>query len=293
MKKFRYFTKPNFTVAETELESHKRCGLGYRPNTSDKAMLNDCLNNYDALPLGPDDVVFDLGANIGGFVWMCKAAGVKDVFAWEPDLFNFDVLEENCGDLDGVRLYHKAMVNDPKEKDVTFVIKDNANGACSGSVNETKNESVVFHKQRVLTSDFHTWLDMIRPNILKIDIEGGEYDLMDRPLPDYVQYVAFELHGMNKKSYLKMLRLYAAMSDEWDLVELDPEVVFNKLQLINVILRRRCPNRNLADYDFRDLDAKNARFLTYEKLDKADLKDLTESQKHKLILEHARELSHL
>lgn len=293
---FQYFTKPGFTVVETEGKIHKKTGLTYRPNTSDVGMINDCVNNYTGLDLQPGDVVFDLGANIGGFVNECVRHGVQNVYAWEPDPFNYALLEHNAKSaqylhksVTRVQTIERAVVNDPDENDVTFVIKDNPNGACSGTVNE--NAPKQWLRQTVKTSYFWDWIDNIEPNILKIDIEGGEYDLMDRPFPEFVEQVAFELHGMNKISYLKMLELYANfIADGWEVVELSPEIVFNKLQLINVVLKRTRINDCHIDYDMSYMDEMPPRALKFEKLGKEDFVGLDQAGMHELILRHHMEL---
>ena len=54
--------------------------------------------------------IIDCGANIGcSVIWFATQFPAADIIAIEPDLANFRLLQQNVGELDGVRLIHAAL----------------------------------------------------------------------------------------------------------------------------------------------------------------------------------------
>jgi len=247
--KFKYFTKPDFTVNEIEPKIDKKSGLLYRPHTTDKGMINECYNHYKNIELRPNDVVLDLGANVGGFIKMSSDAGVRGIVGIEADQFNFEILHENFKDIKNIKLAHRCVVGNPDSPDeITFLIKDNNNSACAGKIAETENDlkSNKFHHQTVKTIQFKNLLKKFKPTILKIDIEGAEYDIFREKIPDYVRIIAIELHGMNKSSFVKLLKLKKALDMQFDLVECNPTILFNRdnVLLNNIYIRKDSISNN-------------------------------------------------
>lgn len=125
--------------------------------------------------LRPNDVVWDIGSSVGLFA-VHAASRVKSVVAFEPDPVTFETLCANVA-LNG-------MTNR-----VTTI--QAAIGACAGTL-ELQSDGdrgrspsladIGLHHGSV-SVDVRSIDDMIRagspvPNVLKIDIEGGEYDAL-------------------------------------------------------------------------------------------------------------------
>ena len=107
------FVKPDENgniIKEVELAFSKKYQMWIRPDSSDKMMLKESAGDYPKI-VCTDKVVLDLGANIGGFTKLALEQGCKKVIAYEPDEFNFDMLDLNIND-DRAELIKAAVVHD-------------------------------------------------------------------------------------------------------------------------------------------------------------------------------------
>lgn len=151
---------------------------------TDKYVINEPFYNH--LVTSPDDIVLDIGAHIGTFVRRV-ADKVAEVYAFEPDPTNFSLLEQNTGDLHNVLLVNKAIVGDESEE-VEFWL---GNPSIHSTVKYRGRKSI-----KVAAANFHRVLYHFEPSLLKIDIEGGEYDFWGdlTALPSFVKRIAIEIH---------------------------------------------------------------------------------------------------
>jgi hypothetical protein len=71
-------------------------GIWIRPRTYDRQIVKE---SRSYLRLAPDanDVLLDIGANIGAASWRFLNAGVRQVIAVEPEPVNFSILTASCG----------------------------------------------------------------------------------------------------------------------------------------------------------------------------------------------------
>lgn len=152
-----------------------------------------------AMRAGPEQpFIIDCGANIGVGViwWKTKYPGCR-VLAFEADPAIFAVLQENCGDLPGVRLINAAIWDCDGELD--FAVQGGLGGHAqelSGS-EEWTNISVASLRLRPY---LHEHCDL-----LKMDIEGAEVrvirdcaDVLNTVDRMFVEYHSF----CDKKQYL-------------------------------------------------------------------------------------------
>lgn len=212
--KFKYYD-PELEVRETELEFHPKQKLYYRPNTSDKEMIKEGTSDYPTIKFD-GKVVMDCGANIGSFTARALREGAARVVAYEPEDFNFAVLNHNinCIELYSqyVELKKLALVNSDTEQ-ITFYLNKSKNSACSGTTQPGRKKKLELTVDAI---NFYNELDRIKPSLVKIDIEGGEYDLLEGFVwPDYVKEVALELHGFTNENNKKMYELDTFMSNQF------------------------------------------------------------------------------
>lgn len=145
----------------------------------------------------------DLGANVGDYTRM-MASVAKQVIAFEPDPWTFDVLQANVADLQNVRLEkvaagthegrvllyrHVRFQDDP-------VLHSGSSSLISSKTNVAEQEAV-----EVRQIDFIAYLERLNEDIgtLKMDIEGAEVDLLeallDRPeIMKRIDYIFVETH---------------------------------------------------------------------------------------------------
>ncbi len=148
--------------------------------------------------IGPNDIVIDLGANVGqetAFFLRKKA----EVHAYEPNPHAFSQLEKNTRAYDKVRIHHKAVSN-YNGKSKLFLHRDHGKSELAYS-----QASSLRGEKNNLSAD-HVEVDVIdirevlaphpKIRLLKIDIEGGEYDIMDTVLEHAgkIDHVLLETH---------------------------------------------------------------------------------------------------
>jgi len=227
---YKYYDK-DLNVQEVELQFSKKFNLFYRPNTSDFDMIKEGTGDYPTLTF-ENKVVMDCGANIGSFTARAVQGGAREVIAYEPEEFNFSVLLKNLDQVDSnkIVLAHQVALIATNEPGISFYMGKSKKSACSGSTNPSTRKL----KIDVVAFNFYTELDKIKPNLVKMDIEGGEYGiLMDYTFPDYVKEIAVELHGFRKEQNEMMWVLAEQLKKQFPVIHFEKVCeVFQKPCLI-------------------------------------------------------------
>ncbi|MCI2400305.1 FkbM family methyltransferase [Aliiroseovarius subalbicans] len=145
--------------------------------------------------LRPDDTVLDIGAGAGYLsILASRVVGGENVVSVEASPVMMDVLRANLNS-NGAReaaLVHGAVVGDSHDGDtIDFLVRD-AFWASSiapedGSAGREKMRSVPALKLSSL-------LEIYKPSIVTLDVEGGEVELCQQPWPDHVRLVIMEIH---------------------------------------------------------------------------------------------------
>lgn len=184
-----FFDGPAGMFRKTLVKQSKKNGYWYREETFDRDSVKECLENYAAVRC-EGHVVLDFGANVGGFSRMAVEQGAKKVVSIEPCPFNFDMLERNSPG----SLNLNAAVTGDGSTEVSFIYTRSKRNSVSSSTVTRMNSSDV--ELKVKAVDFKTLLDEHQPGILKVDIEGAEYGILDSidRIPDCVVQAAFEFH---------------------------------------------------------------------------------------------------
>ena len=136
--------------------------------------------------LGPGDVAIDLGANVGTFTARLAATGAT-VHAFEPDPDTFARLSANMGETPNVHLHQAAAGTAPGRLTLhrsPRLAQDEARHSQAASlVHDLGGEGV-----EVEVIDLPAFLRGLDRDIrlVKMDVEGAEWDLMDALLADPV-----------------------------------------------------------------------------------------------------------
>jgi FkbM family methyltransferase len=214
-----------------------REGLYYRPDTADRNMLSDsniknAKSDYATVdPKGK--VIMDVGANIGGFARRALALGAHRVVCYEPLPSNIEVLRLNVENTD-IELIEKCVLGDDTPE-VTFYQNASKLSHCSASIKAKKNAT----SYQVPAINFWTELERIKPSLIKMDIEGAEYNVLHSDLPEYVREITIEIHKTNKIYREKSFALIASLKSQFNQVLLEKEeIVFNKVQAVKMHLIR-------------------------------------------------------
>lgn len=159
---FRNFT---FSAANVRADFWKELSAGnWEPNT---------FNVFDAY-LTKDTVYLDIGAWIGPTV--CYASKIASkVIAFEPDPYAFYILEENVklNRLSNVSLFNNAVAHK------NMLLPMSSFGSALG---DSQTSALKGGKGKQFVAKAKTFKDIIEahgePDFIKIDIEGGEFELL-------------------------------------------------------------------------------------------------------------------
>lgn len=227
-------------IKECELSFNKKYQLYVRKETSDLAMLKESWSDYINVNC-KNQVVMDCGSNIGGFINKACNDGALSVHAYEPENFNFDVLSKNVSILKEkfntqIEIINSALVGS-YASNITFNISGAKTSACSGSVIKTRRSIPL----TVKATNFWNELERIKPSIVKMDIEGGEYDVLTQDFPEYVKEVALELHGWRNETFRLMMDYIDSIknNESYEIVNLEFINVFKKPKLALLHFKRK------------------------------------------------------
>tara|TARA_R110000751_G_scaffold56017_2_gene119893 strand:- start:321 stop:965 length:645 start_codon:yes stop_codon:yes gene_type:complete len=189
------------------LEQYKGCFV--RPDTCDKEVVAEMERSYGWLSVEGKRVL-DVGANIGTFSRMALNKGASFVESYEPDLDNSTLAKLNAPEAD----IKTAALITGKEKEIALYINPTSKNHGNFSTTEYRGREA----HMVPAVNFAEVLSEFKPDVIKMDCEGAEYDLLRNPLPEFVKEISLEIHLMKKnwRNY-EALKLVENFSD-WETV---------------------------------------------------------------------------
>ena len=181
--------------------AEKKTGLVCREGTLDEYVVKEQSSYSPIFELVKGKTVMDIGANIGAFSYTALKNGADKVIAFEPDEDNAKLYELNVPK--DAKLFRGAVAS----KTGTAILYVNESGKNKGlhSLQQINGRTQI----EVKTYSFRKALEKFRPQILKIDIEGGEYDLELHDLPEYIEAICMEIHlshGDNREMGKKLIK---------------------------------------------------------------------------------------
>ena len=161
------------------------------------------------------DAIVDVGAHAGFFSMYCRALNEKvKIFAVEPELKNIDTLQQHLDEnkISGVKVIAGAIAGQTEERPLILSTDSHnhrlgeAGFVSSGSmfadhVDEEKPEKAV-NIQAFSLADFCKKNKIKKISLLKMDIEGGEYEVFDSmSAADFamVNFIILEYHNNKDK----------------------------------------------------------------------------------------------
>lgn len=166
------------------MEKYK--GLFVRPDTLDSYVVDEVQSSYRLLEINEKDTVLDVGANIGAFSRLACDQGAKVVVGYEPFPDNVKLAKKNAPKAD---IREAALISGADTK-ITFYVNVRGKNHGSHSSVPTRGRDMI----TVPAANFAKVLKEVRPNKIKMDCEGAEYDLLAAPLPSFVKRIALEIH---------------------------------------------------------------------------------------------------
>lgn len=185
LKKFRYYLKSQLLWVRVPIKSGHLKGYWWSLFTGIRFLRGDYhLNETEEMIrlINPDDVVYDVGAHIGYYSLIASRKVAEHysadrrigghVFAFEPLPVNLKALQfhVNANKIENITIVPYAVSSESGQS--TFDIA--AGGTGRGRLNSSGNI-------RVITITLDSWVfkqNNPPPNFIKIDVEGGEVDVL-------------------------------------------------------------------------------------------------------------------
>lgn len=124
------------------------------------------MGNCNSIPLRYSDVVVDIGAYVGTYAIRCARLPVKQVTAYEPTPSTFAVL--SLTQLPNMKLMNAAVIGDDRTE---------INLHISAGMGLTNSVVKSFRKVDCVTIPAVNYVEAVKgASIVKIDVEGAEYD---------------------------------------------------------------------------------------------------------------------
>jgi len=138
-----------------------------------------------------NEVVMDIGANVGHVSRWLQDNGAKRVVSYEPHPGAFAELKKRCPD---VELVNAALLTKAGKSVIATSQKDaDAGYFCNASMT-----SALPVKTEVEVLSFPAELRRVKPTAIKMDVEGSEYDmLLNTRLVKRIKWVSMEVHKLN------------------------------------------------------------------------------------------------
>lgn len=131
------------------------------------------MNIFDLLPQDLE-VIYDIGANVGGFSYVIKQRYPKaKIYAFEPVKANFEALVQNMPDIIS---YRKGIFYGKSESRVVSRGDNNIGGIFIEHIKA--GDPMVFTDEILELEELENF-DIERPDLIKMDIEGAEENVLE------------------------------------------------------------------------------------------------------------------
>ena len=191
-----------------------------RPGTLDEYVVDEIIkkNTYKKLNIYAHDTVLDIGMNIGMFAIKAAQTGAE-VHAYEPDPDNFELAKQNIalnGLTSNISIYKKAVTGTQDEiRSFSLNVKKNK-GAHSLIAKRGRNTI------QVNCVNINDVIDQINPTVIKLDIEGGEYEVIKAMNNFTIMEFIIEFHHAHLndiKTKTKFHEIIGILEKQFDHVE--------------------------------------------------------------------------
>jgi len=162
--------------------------LKFREGTYDSEIYDE--KDYDICNFKEGDIWLDAGGNIGAF-GMKYCGLVKKIISYEPESDNYNIMCDHykINGITNIETVNAALVENNDEVR-TFYLNNKKNKGIHSFYVKRGREQV-----QVKCENFNNSIDKWNINKIKMDIEGGEYDLlMNFEHWDKIEEIVFEWH---------------------------------------------------------------------------------------------------
>jgi FkbM family methyltransferase len=141
--------------------------------------------------LSKEDIVMEIGSGIGFLSAYCsKLIGSHKVFSYEANP-NLQEIIQTTYRINNVNpTFYSCLVGEEVEEKTFYITKD----FWSSSFIKPSNDEIV-KTITVLAKSFNQEVERVKPSLLIVDVEGGEYELLQSARLDHIQKIIIELHN--------------------------------------------------------------------------------------------------
>jgi len=185
-----------------------------RGRSNDRNIFNEVVIREFYTPKGfkieKGDVVMDIGAHIGIFSIFASKIASK-VYSFEPVPENFGLLQKNkkINRSYNITAINKAVSCKTEKKDL-FFDKYNCGGhSFYSDIGRIKNKKITV--ETIALEDFWRQNNISRLDFLKIDCEGGEYEILfncPRDILGKIKKISMEYHNIDEKYNLNFIKIF-------------------------------------------------------------------------------------
>jgi len=214
--------KTEIDLAQLKKIEHKGSQFVIRNGTIDDYVVREVLGGaYKKLKINNDDVVFDIGLNIGVFTVYALNKGAKKIYSFEPEIENFKLAATNIKlnnfDQKRYELMNVAVIgNEDKQRSFSVNIKKNKGG--HSLVHKRGRDTV-----NVDCVNINAIISAYKPTVIKMDIEGGEYECLKAVKSfDCVREMELEFHHAHlndTKTHQKYNEIISLLKTHFNKVE--------------------------------------------------------------------------
>jgi len=162
-------------------------------------------NPFEHLELPRSATVMDCGAYIGTFAIACVEQGAAYVTCYEAAPKNAAMLRQNCSRYQQIGVIEAALV---ASNDSTVSLNLSGFSGANSILPQTRRMKFI----EVSAVNFRRSLLTLRPSVLKLDVEGAEYDLLASLCPGDLRSVRslfIEFHPIaNREQRIADVRRY-------------------------------------------------------------------------------------
>ena len=194
-------------IKTIELRKH----VNIRENiTSDQYVCGQVCNEYKNLNI-ENKIVMDIGGNIGAFAVYSVLRNCKTCISYEPDQENYNLFLKNTEKYSNV-ISNYGAITTSLQKEINFY-------ETTGSARDGFS-IIPFRGRKVVTVpsfNFKEELEKYRPECIKMDVEGAEFQLLEEKLPDYVKEFVVEIHFSKKEFRMRFPEIISQFAD-WECI---------------------------------------------------------------------------
>jgi FkbM family methyltransferase len=161
--------------------------------------------NYN---LNENSIILDCGGYMGQWASDIYSRYRSKIFIFEPVKDFFDIIKDRFKDNQDIQYFQFGLGDSDRIDTITL----SANGSSIFGDNSNREEMKMI--------DVKNWIkeyNIIKINLLKLNIEGGEYELLDRliecDLIKIIDNIQVQFHDINKDSYLHVLKIRESLKN--------------------------------------------------------------------------------